>query len=105
MSSLALARPAHDARRYIGNDLLRCGGPGPQQKFTCGLVIKDLARSLLWLRFSPWPRNFCVQRARPEKKEYCTRIDFLALVMHCGYLKAIPGEGRTKFPELSVLFS
>ena len=28
--------------------------------FPCGLAIKDLALSLLWLGFDPWPGNFCM---------------------------------------------
>ena len=28
------------------------------QEFPGVLVVKDLASSLLWLRFDPWPRNF-----------------------------------------------
>ena len=27
-------------------------------EFPCGLEVKDLALSLLWLRCDPWPRNF-----------------------------------------------
>ena len=23
-------------------------------------MVKDLALSLLWLRFNPWPRSFCI---------------------------------------------
>ena len=28
------------------------------REFPGGLVVKDLALSLLWLGFHPWPRNF-----------------------------------------------
>lgn len=40
--------------------------------FLGGLVVKDSALSLLWLRsllwlgFDPWPGNFCMSRARPN---------------------------------------
>ena len=27
-------------------------------EFPGGLPVEDLALSLLWLRFGPWPRNF-----------------------------------------------
>ena len=27
-------------------------------EFSGGLVVRDLALSLLWLRFDPWPRMF-----------------------------------------------
>ena len=37
------------------------------QEFPGGLVVKDLALSLLWLRFDPWPRNFCMLQAQSEK--------------------------------------
>ena len=29
-----------------------------RKEFPSGLTVKDLILSLLWLRFSPWPRNF-----------------------------------------------
>ena len=32
-------------------------------------MVKDSALSLLWLRFDPWPGNFCMPWAGPEKKE------------------------------------
>ena len=40
--------------------------------FHCGTLlvaqwIKDLALSLLWLRFNPWPGNFFMLQARPKK--------------------------------------
>ena len=38
-----------------------------QQKweFPGGLVVKGLVLSLLWPRFNPWPRNFCMLRVWP----------------------------------------
>ena len=30
--------------------------------------VKDLVVSLLWHGFDPWPRNFCMPWAQPEKK-------------------------------------
>ena len=30
--------------------------------------VKDLAFSLLWLRLSPWPRNFYMLQMWPKKK-------------------------------------
>ena len=30
--------------------------------------VKDLALSLLWLRFSPWPRNFYMPQGRQKIK-------------------------------------
>ena len=39
------------------------------REFPCGLVVRDLALSLLWLRFNPWPRNFCMPWALPKKKK------------------------------------
>lgn len=29
-------------------------------EFPAGLVVKDSALSLLWLRFDPWPENFYI---------------------------------------------
>ena len=46
-----------------------------------GLAIKDLVLSLLWLmlllwlRFSPWPENFCVPQVQPKN------ICFLVIVL------------------------
>ena len=37
-------------------------------EFPSGLVVKDLALSLWWLGFDPWPKNFCMSWARPPKK-------------------------------------
>ena len=34
-------------------------------EFPSGLVVEDLALSLLRLRFDPWPTNFHVLRVRP----------------------------------------
>ena len=31
--------------------------------------IEDLVLSLLWRKFDPWPGNFCMPWAQPEKKE------------------------------------
>jgi len=33
------------------------------------LAVKDLVLSLLWSGFNPWPSNFCMPWARPEKKK------------------------------------
>ena len=30
------------------------------QEFPGGLAVKDLALSLLWVKFKPWPENFCM---------------------------------------------
>ena len=35
---------------------------------SCGLSVKDLTLSLLWLRFNPWPRNFRVLQVRPKRE-------------------------------------
>ena len=40
--------------------------------FPRGLVVGDLALLLLCLRFSPWPKNFCVPRSWPKKKKDST---------------------------------
>ena len=37
--------------------------------FPGGLVVKDLALSLLWLRLDPWPRNFCMPQVQPKNKK------------------------------------
>ena len=31
--------------------------------------VNDLASSLLWRRFNPWPRNVCMPRVQPTKKK------------------------------------
>lgn len=30
--------------------------------------VKDVALSLLWLWFDPWPRSFCMPRVQPKEK-------------------------------------
>ena len=32
-------------------------------------AVKDLAWSLWWLGFGPWPKNFCMPRVQPKKKK------------------------------------
>ena len=32
-------------------------------------MVKDSVLSLLWLRFSPWPRNFFMPQVQPKKKK------------------------------------
>ena len=37
-----------------------------------GIVVKDSALSLLWFKFNPWPRNFCMLSAAkktPKNKQ------------------------------------
>ena len=38
-----------------------------QQVSPSGLAVGDSAWSLGWLRFAPWPRNFCIPQAQPKK--------------------------------------
>lgn len=45
----------------LGTRLTKAGiGESP-----VGQVVKDLALSLLWGSFNPWPRNFCMLQACP----------------------------------------
>ena len=39
----------------------------PPREFLGGLVVKDMALSLLWHRFDPWPGNCCVAKKKKEK--------------------------------------
>ena len=36
--------------------------------FPGGLVAKDLALSMLWLRLDPWPGNFCMPQVQQKNK-------------------------------------
>ena len=36
------------------------------REFPGGLVVKNLALSLLWLRFDPWPRDFRKLQVQPK---------------------------------------
>ena len=52
----------------------QCNHKGPYKKeakgeFPGGLVVKDPALSVRWLRFDPWPGNFCMPQAWPKNKE------------------------------------
>ena len=47
-----------------------------KREFLCGSVVKDLALPLLqlgslllWCRFNPWPKNFCMPPAWCKKKK------------------------------------
>ena len=40
-----------------------------KQEFPCGLVIQDVALSLLWYRFSPWPGNLCMSQTQSKKEK------------------------------------
>ena len=41
--------------------------------------VKDPTLSLLWYRFDPWPRNFCMQRkwAKINKKLHTENIEHI----------------------------
>ena len=36
-------------------------------EFPGGLAVRDSMLSLLWLRFDPWPGNFCMPRMQPKQ--------------------------------------
>ena len=38
-------------------------------EFPGGLTVEDPVLSLLWLRFNPWPENFCMLQAQAKKKK------------------------------------
>ena len=37
-----------------------------KKEFIGGLAVKDFVLSLLWIRFDPRLRNFCMLQARPK---------------------------------------
>ena len=37
-------------------------------EFPSGLTVKDLVLSLLWHRFSPWPRKFYMPQAQENEQ-------------------------------------
>ena len=37
-------------------------------------MVKDLVVSLLWHGFDPWPRNFCMLRAQPKRRNQWTKV-------------------------------
>ena len=39
------------------------------KEFPCGPVVKNPVLSLVWLRFSPWPGNFCLLQVWQKEKE------------------------------------
>ena len=43
-------------------------------KFPGGSVVKDLALSLLWCKFDPWPRNFHMLQGWPKRKKEREKI-------------------------------
>ena len=48
-------------------------------EFPRGLVVKDLALSLLWHRFNPWPGYFHKPQAPPPQKRTPKEIEFSSL--------------------------
>ena len=44
-------------------------------EFPGGPAVKDLALSLLWLEFDPWPGNFCVPWVWPKKRKEINHFD------------------------------
>ena len=57
------ARAAQLGWRLEGKPLKR-----KSRSFLVAQQVKNLASSLLWCRFDPWPRNFHITMARPKKK-------------------------------------
>ena len=49
--------------------------------------VKDLALSLLWHRFDPWPGNFHVPQREPKKPQN-------TLPTGCGTISGVLGRGR-----------
>ena len=41
-----------------------------KEEFPTGLAVRDLALSLLWRGFDPWPRNVQESWAWPKKEEF-----------------------------------
>ena len=50
--------------------------------------VKDLASSLLWLGFDPWPENIHMVRVRPNKKNesciYKNKFNFILFLSFLG---------------------
>ena len=49
--------------------------------------VKDLAFSLLWLRLSPWPRNFYMLQMWPKKKKIRLWVRQEKVSMLCSWVK------------------
>jgi len=47
-----------------------------RKELLCGLAVKDLALSLLWLGLDPWPWNLHMSRVLPKKKKKCSFLGF-----------------------------
>ena len=40
-----------------------------------------MARLLLWYRFDPWPRKFCMLKIRPKKEKVALLISILVIIL------------------------
>ena len=70
------------------------------KEFPSGLVVKDLALSLLWLRFNPWPGNFHVLQAQPKNQKETDKTIYPSL--HHSFLVLITVNFRSKHLENKV---
>ena len=58
-----------------------------KREFPGGLAVKDLALSLPWLGFDPWPENFRMLQAippHPKKRNEVLNLDIKTL---CGRIR------------------
>ena len=70
-------------------------------EFFRGLVIKDLAMSLLWLRFHSWPRNFHMPQAQSKKKKKKCNFFFVCFYFGCVHgMQKFLAQGLT--PAIAV---
>ena len=52
--------------------------------------VKDLALSLLWFRFDPWPGNFCMSQVWPKKMRITITVTISELLWDLNIWK-LPG--------------
>ena len=68
-SSIFLGGVFFDKGGWLGNYIPQCMLKIGFLEFPGGLVAKDLALSLLWLRFNSWPRTSACHGCSPQKKK------------------------------------
>ena len=67
--------------------------------------VKDPVLSLLWLRFAPWPGNFCMSQVWPPKKKKWRSLvlqQVKDLTCHCSGLDHCCGTGLIPGPGIST---
>ena len=73
-------------------------------EFPGGLAVRDSVLSLLWLRFNPRPRNFCMLQAQ-QNKVLSLPFQFLHSISFSFFYLLIRTLPKQTFLRLNILFA